>query len=55
MGYECKMNAKYYIFCRQLDRVFSTTKHDNTAKHQNNLYIGEFYIIFLILQKHNKF
>ena len=31
------------------------TKHDNTVEHQNSLYVGEVYIIFLILQQYNKF
>ena len=35
--------------------IFSMTKHDNTAKHHNSLYIGEFCIIFLILEQYNKF
>ena len=44
----------YYIIAHLV--TFSrTTKYDNTAKCQNSLYIGKFYIIVLILQQYNKF
>ena len=38
-----------YFIVTHLVTFFSTTKHDNTAKCQNSLYIGKFYIILFIL------